>query len=161
MDCKFTEQVSLLIDGELSADEARQIESHLTGCAICQRAREEFLLMRQEIQAYRPQLDLSVRRQALESLLQGNRPPFWRRKIALPVPAFALLLLAFVAFAVWAISSRNRAPQPAVKGTEFGSRAIIEPVEPVARGYDLSKFDQGQRAVIYKTTRTPEGRVQQ
>ncbi|MFN2598880.1 MAG: zf-HC2 domain-containing protein [Pyrinomonadaceae bacterium] len=69
MNCDWTEKISLLIDGELAADEARAAERHLAGCAACQRAREDFLLMRREISAYRVAPDQLAQHQALRKIL--------------------------------------------------------------------------------------------
>jgi hypothetical protein len=152
MDCKFTENVSLLIDGELSSDQARQVQSHLLSCAICQQAQEDFLLLRQEIQDYQRESDVSLQRQVLRNILGTERVPFWRRKIALPVPALALMLLLFVALSLWVIYLRNsKSPQPTAKS---------HPAKPPENGaasasaFDLSRFDKGERAVIYTTRRT-------
>jgi len=42
MSCNYTEKVSSLIDGELSAAEARDIERHLLNCAECEQQRADF-----------------------------------------------------------------------------------------------------------------------
>ena len=57
MKCEFTEQVSLLIDGELPPAEAAALHYHLSSCGECQEARADFLNLRREIGDY--ELDLS------------------------------------------------------------------------------------------------------
>ncbi|MCA1817175.1 MAG: zf-HC2 domain-containing protein [Acidobacteria bacterium] len=69
MNCDWTEKISLLIDGELAADDARAAERHLAGCAACSQAREDFLLMRREISAYRVAPDQLAQHQALRRIL--------------------------------------------------------------------------------------------
>lgn len=69
MNCDWTEKISLLIDGELDADEARAAEGHLADCAACQQAREDFLLMRQEISSFSVGIDPVAQRQALRKIL--------------------------------------------------------------------------------------------
>ncbi|MDT7605454.1 MAG: hypothetical protein QOF61_3451 [Acidobacteriota bacterium] len=69
MDCNWTEKISLLIDGELSAEEARAVERHADGCHACQLAREDFLLMRQQISSYHAAPNLLAQRQALKNIL--------------------------------------------------------------------------------------------
>jgi preprotein translocase subunit SecG len=54
MACKLTEQVSLLIDGELPPSETRAIERHLLECAECRQVRVEFINLRSQISAYVP-----------------------------------------------------------------------------------------------------------
>src|SRR5687768_8388709 len=121
MDCKFTEKISLLIDGELTDDDARQIQSHVSACSLCQQAQEDFLLLRAEIRDYQSEFDISTQRQRLRnlltngSLLKGERLSFWRRKIALPVPALALMVLLFVALSLWAANLRAAKPPQATE----------------------------------------------
>jgi hypothetical protein len=57
MKCEFTEQVSLLIDGELPPAQAAALHYHLSSCGECQEARADFLNLRREIGDY--ELDLS------------------------------------------------------------------------------------------------------
>jgi hypothetical protein len=158
MDCQFTEQISLLMDDELGDAEARQVSLHLSACAICQQAQADFLLLRRQLQVYQPQTDLKAQRQVLQNLLQSEQAPFWRKKIALPAPAFALLVLALMVVSLWAIASRsNLPPQPAGM-----TRPVVEDQkQPPTNGFDLSKFDQGERAVIYTVSRTSKSAVQQ
>jgi Putative zinc-finger len=114
-DCNWTEKVSLLIDGELAAAEARAVELHVAGCFDCQLAREDFLLLRHQISSYRPEVNLLAQRQALQNILGAGasdrparaRAAGWRERaasvFALPrlgpalVAASALLVVALVA----------------------------------------------------------------
>jgi anti-sigma factor RsiW len=159
MDCKFTEKISLLIDGELTENEARQTGAHLADCAICQQTRQDFLLLRQKIQDYPFELDVKARQRAMRNLLSAATIPFWCRHIALPVPALALIALLFILLSWWAISLRlNNSLQTTTR---------IQPVKPQdlhtapASVYDLSRFDKGERAVIYTTRRVESGKAQQ
>lgn len=54
MSCYLTEQVSLLIDGELPPAETRAIERHLLECAECRQVRVEFINLRNEISTFAP-----------------------------------------------------------------------------------------------------------
>jgi hypothetical protein len=115
MNCDWTEKISLLIDGELDATEARAVESHLADCHACQHAREDFMLMREEIISYSVEPDVIAQRNALKNVLSAGArgAPVssassrgWRERIvgvfALPHmspalgAAFALLLIAVV-----------------------------------------------------------------
>ena len=42
MDCDFTEEVSLLVDGELTPQEAARLGAHIEGCAACRQAQTDF-----------------------------------------------------------------------------------------------------------------------
>ncbi len=158
MDCQFTEQISLLMDDELGDAEARQVRLHLSTCAICQQAQADFLLLRQKLQAYQLEVNVKTERQAMENIFLGERTPFWQKKIALPAPAFALMMVALVVVSLWAIASRSNLP-PQPSGI---TRPVVEDQkQPPTNGFDLSKFDQGERAVIYTVSRTPKSAVQQ
>jgi anti-sigma factor RsiW len=153
MDCKFTENISLLMDGELSDEQAREVRLHLYACAICRQAQEDFQLLRQEIQGYQSEFDSSAQRQRLRqllddaSLLKSEGPPFWRRKIALPVPALAFIALLFVALSLWAVSLRAAKPSPSPESIS------IQRVQPAVNPFDVSRFDKGGRALIYTERR--------
>jgi anti-sigma factor RsiW len=149
MDCQFTEKLSLLIDGELPDDEVGEVQAHLAGCPLCRQAREDFLLLRAEIQGYDATPDARAQRQALQSIVGVERPPFWRRKIALPAPALALLALLFVVVTLWAVL--RRPPQTVRQPSD--TLSVKRPVEPAVNPFDLSRFDRGGRAVIYTTRR--------
>jgi hypothetical protein len=109
MNCDWTEKISLLIDGELDGREARAVEGHLADCHACQQAREDFLLMRQQIISYHVEPDVIAQREALRNILGvdarvASSSRGWRERIggifALPrlspalATAFALLLVA-------------------------------------------------------------------
>ena len=69
MSCDFTEKISLLIDGELSEHEAREVQRHLTECAGCQAARADFLSFRTEISSYGASLNPATQAEALKRIL--------------------------------------------------------------------------------------------
>src|SRR6267378_2528043 len=69
MNCDFTEKVSLLIDGELPAADARLVERHLLACVECQHARIDFLNLRSQMAAYELTLSLAEQREALANFL--------------------------------------------------------------------------------------------
>jgi hypothetical protein len=73
MDCDFTEEVSLLVDGELAPHEAARLRAHVEDCAACKQAREAFLLFRQELRSYERAPDPDAQSRALAAIL-GSRP---------------------------------------------------------------------------------------
>jgi negative regulator of sigma E activity len=73
MDCHFTEEVSLLVDGELAPHEAARLCTHVEGCAACQRARESFLLLRQELRSYEWAPGPNAQSAALASILNSHK----------------------------------------------------------------------------------------
>lgn len=72
MGCEFTEEVSLLVDGELPPHEAARLRAHVEGCAGCKQAREAFLLLRQELRSYDLTPDPHAQSKALAAILSGS-----------------------------------------------------------------------------------------
>ena len=73
MNCSFTEKISSLIDGELNAVEAREVERHLVGCNDCQQLRADFLSLRTQIGSYETSLQPEVQNRALKKILGTDR----------------------------------------------------------------------------------------
>jgi Putative zinc-finger len=69
MNCDCTEKISLLIDGELPAADARVVERHLLECVECQQARIDFLNLRSQVAAYPIVLSTAEQREALGHIL--------------------------------------------------------------------------------------------
>jgi negative regulator of sigma E activity len=142
MNCDFTEKVSLLIDGELPAADARLVERHLLACFECQQARMDFLNLRSQMAAYEMTLSPGEQREALANVLAKqdattarHRPEDHRAGIVSGrrltwgfsprwVAIAGLVVASLLALAVYHNSQRVRglpAPQATVKGPEPGS----------------------------------------
>jgi len=137
MSCDFTEKISLLIDGELSEHDAREVQRHLTGCAACQEARADFLSFRSEISSYGASLNPAAQAAALKRILgqSTNQPRVtsvkpklgWSWSFAPRAVAFASLVLAaaLIGFIVYRGAQTNQssiaqknppaAPSPAAR----------------------------------------------
>lgn len=154
MNCDRTEQVSLLVDGELPRAEAASIEAHLAGCDDCRAARDEFLSLRRQFNSYGAHPDPAVQRRALETIL-SSKPAASRAEAAeadrgarllaalgatLPRPAaavsFALVVLAtFVGLGVYVNSRRQvqTAHQgPGAQNGDGGARTTASPAPTAA-----------------------------
>ena len=97
MNCSFTEKVSSLIDGELPASEAREVERHLHGCNECQQLRADFLSLRTHIAGFETSLQPEVQNRALKKILgTEHRAPARRLgwSLGAPTVAFATLVIA-------------------------------------------------------------------
>jgi anti-sigma factor RsiW len=162
MDCHFTEKISLLVDGELGEEDAKETAAHLSTCVACQRAHDDFLLLRREINSYASEPDTLAQRRALQWILVSEKPPFWRRSIRLPVPAFALLLAAVIALGAWLVFLRQTSH--ALAEAETQPRKVLwkpAPTPGKQDALDLARFDTGERAAIYKVRRAGQGDVEQ
>lgn len=71
MVCEFTEEVSLLVDGELPPHEAARLRAHVEGCAACEQAHDAFLLLRQELRSYELTPDPHAQSRTLAAILSG------------------------------------------------------------------------------------------
>lgn len=168
MDCKeFREVLDLYVDGELSPEAGGAARAHLKDCAACGRAEAQLLHLRRALRRVvsghqpPPELANDVRR-ALGLRRRSMRrasPPFWRLKVSLPAPVFALLVAAVVGFGGWAALARRPELPPGGKGA--GRRVSPAATAPStdARGeFDFSRFDRGERASIHVVRREgPDG----
>lgn len=120
MSCEFTEEVSLLVDGELPAGEAARLREHVEGCAACEQARESFLLLRRELRSYERTPDPRAQSKALASILDSRTretaPGLWerlaetfsvRRLRPAHVATLAVLLIASALGLRWLAGSNN------------------------------------------------------
>jgi Putative zinc-finger len=97
MSCTFTEKISSLIDGELTAVEAREVERHVLSCGECEQVRADFLNLRSQIASFETSSELVVKNRELKRILtQGERVPARGIKWSWSTPAvaFATLLIA-------------------------------------------------------------------
>jgi anti-sigma factor RsiW len=164
MDCKvFRERLDRYVDGELSGADADEAREHLKGCASCARAEAGLRHLRSSlkrvVERHRPprELEGEVLRalRSRERARAGRAPdesrrvgaPFWRAKVAVPLPFFALLVLSLVALVGWSIFARAPARE------EVSARRpspVASPAPPVAApgGFDFSRYYRGERASI-------------
>ena len=162
MSCKLTERVSQMIDGELTPEEASEVNLHIADCPVCDQALRDFLSLRQQIVAYEFRGDAVSQQQALRRILRAYSVPFWRRKFALPAPILALTCLLLLFLIAWATLQRINRPPPGA-GLTRGTNAP----DPYQEGrgaesrFDLTRFDHGQRAEIFTAKRTGAGAAQQ
>jgi negative regulator of sigma E activity len=108
MNCNWTEKISLLIDGELSAEEAGAVEQHAAQCHACQLAREDFMLMRRQINSFRAEPNLIAQRRALRNILGVASPEpsgGWRERAAglFALPRFSPALAGVAALVIVAV----------------------------------------------------------
>ncbi len=134
MNCGFTEKVSSLIDGELSATAAREVERHLLDCNDCQQLRADFLSLRSEITSFETSLQPAVQNRALKKILGTERRAPARRlqwSFGTQAAAFATLALIAAIIGLFVYQSSNRpAQQPQQVAVSTASPSPSASVEP-------------------------------
>src|ERR1041384_7676343 len=93
MSCSFTEKVSSLIDGELSATETREVERHVLSCSECQQLRADFLNLRSQITSFETSLEPQVQNRALKKILAREPARGLRWSFGTQAVAFASLVI--------------------------------------------------------------------
>lgn len=157
MNCDFSEKVSMLIDRELSPSEADLVRKHLAECGLCRQVEQDFLGLRNQIKSFDFDTDPIAQRQTLWKVLASRSIPFWRKKIKLPVPVFALAVAALLAFGAWSVYVRTVQQARVVDKRVRNVR--IEPTSNIDPGVlDLSRYDRGERAILYKERLSDKGR---
>lgn len=133
MNCSFTERISSLIDGELSAGEAREVERHLVGCQECQQLRADFLNLRTEIAGFETSLQPEVQNRALKKILarrgtgRGLQWNFGTSALAFATLLIVASIIGFVAYQ----GSHQREQKEAASVVQTPSPAPAATVEPV------------------------------
>ena len=157
MNCPWAEKIALLVDGELSPAEAASASAHLAGCSACRQAQEDFLLLRRELKSHELRPDAFAQQRALQKILAPTGVPVWQRRIAVPVPVMATLLVLLTALGLWLGSLRAARPPESVSEGRRLTPLAAPPTAPAAPGgFDLTRFDRGERATLYKVERAPD-----
>ena len=126
MSCTFEQEVSALFDGELAASEAAAVREHVSGCGSCRAMLGDLESMRTSIRE-------------LRAVGAGESArPFWRRRVSIPAPLAAALVLWMLAAPFIAFRSAYRAHPPST-----ASMAVRE-----SRPDIFAPYDGGGRAVI-------------
>lgn len=142
MKCDYGEQISMLIDGELSGAESEKIRHHLATCKDCRTLEKDFLFLRGELK--KPLREKILDRATAVSPTFEKQKSFSR---FIPRPALALalfMLICAVAGIIFFISGLNKDKQVA---SEAENRAMPE-LNRLNKD-SLARFDKGGRAEIY------------
>ena len=136
MNCSFTEKVSSLIDGELTASEAREVERHLVGCNECQQLRADFLNLRTQIAGFETSRRPEVQNRELKKILgtdrrtpaRGLRWSFGPSAVAFATLIIAAAIIGLVFYQSFNKHDRNsevaqqQSPTPAPSGSAEQSK---------------------------------------
>ena len=126
MNCDCTEKISQLIDGELPAAEAREVERHLIDCLECRQAQLDFLNLRSQIGAYATSLDPARLQQALANILSRARPI----PAAVPRPQPRRLRFSFGFSPAWAAVAAMIVFAVLISLALYRSMKRVTPVNP-------------------------------
>ena len=106
-------QVDAYLDGELAAGDAAELEAHLTGCASCERFREDRLALRTAILAELPRLEApdALRTRVRSALRQRSVSDRGRRAFTPAAWRWLALAASFAAVAVgsWQLGAARNA----------------------------------------------------
>lgn len=149
MNCDFAEKISMLIDGELSAEEIERMQAHLDGCEDCRKLEKDFLFLSRQIKE--PSADFANERFLPVKGSRKNPTPIWRKRIFLPLPAFGLIVLILLGFAGWSLFARFAGNAPKI--AENQNQNLPKQKAASANEYSLARFDTGARAEIYVAPR--------
>lgn len=113
MSCNYTEKISSLIDGELAASEAREVERHLLNCFECELVRADFLNLRSQIASFESSLQPSVQNRELKRILsRGERRAARGLRWSWSTPAIAFASLLIVGVIIGFIVYKNQQTPP-------------------------------------------------
>ena len=138
MNCSFTEKISSLIDGELTPQEARDVERHLLNCADCQLLRTDFLNLRNQISNFETSLQPQVQNRALKKILATTErsAPVRRLQWSFGTQAIAFATLAIVAAIIGLVvyqNSRNQNSQQLAINTPSPAPSVEPSRAPEAK----------------------------
>lgn len=113
MSCNYTEKISSLIDGELAASEAREVERHLMNCFECELVRADFLSLRSQIASFESSLQPSVQNRELKRILsRGERKAVRGFRWGWSTPAIAFASLLIVGAIIGLLVYKNQQTPP-------------------------------------------------
>ena len=129
MSCTFTEKISSSIDGELAADEAREVERHLLSCDECEQVRADFLNLRSQIASFETSLNPVVQNRALKKILapeRSARVSGLQWGFGTQAVAFAALVIVAAIIGLFAYQSSNPSKQESAVATASPAPTVEE-----------------------------------
>jgi anti-sigma factor RsiW len=175
MDCKeFRELLDLYVDGELAPSAMASASVHSNECQPCRRTQRELAQLQHALKSvvrqHQPPADLvqairKIHQSAWPRMMLHSRPSrllssqtqgpgaFWHRKVMLPVPVVALLLLAFLITLVWLVLPRR---PDQTSANNKAKREQVDSVRSQSPGDQtwFARFDHGERAAVFKVRLT-------
>ena len=120
MSCPDRDVLSAYFDGESIAPE---IAAHAAACAACRSFLADLAAIREAVVAERPPLRAAV---GLDDVLRrAAGVPWWRRRVAVPAPIIALLLLALLVIPALLFRRAHAPSSGAFHDFDSGGRAVI------------------------------------
>ena len=155
MNCPNPDLLSAFLDGEVQSPWSQRIQEHMDGCRRCRRPVAQMQSLRQLLHADRePPAEQSLERvrerlKAAQPHRLWHRPPLWRSRISVPLPAVAavfLVLLGMGGLLVF-LGTRPNFPFMSIRQqpsgvTEVQVAAPIEDLEQLLKSLDQEPTNQ-------------------
>ncbi len=123
--------ISAWLDGEATARESELVFEHLASCEACRNFLDELEAARHSLHSQLfPEDTESLDLRLLESLRAAarERVPWWRRRVFVPLPLAAAVVLALVTALIWAMGmARQQSPTTFTKEETVVRTIVIEP----------------------------------
>ena len=146
MRCEWSEDVSLLLDDELSPEREAEVRRHLLGCPACGKLAGECAEVRDALADLGDEPSPDAVEAALDGVLRRGRSRFWHRRVQVSLPlAAALVMTAGLALLWLGLRSAPTAPPP-TESLRAGA--------PAEDGSALDRYDRGGPPALYTRKRT-------
>ena len=119
-ECSFRQWISVYFDGEMDSPWKEKMEAHIEGCADCARQLDAYKKISLSLAPAEDEFPDEAQRRVLQKLEAsghysgyGNRPvwrrpPVWKRRVSIPIPAAAAVVFMLIALSFLWIRSPGR-----------------------------------------------------
>jgi len=148
MQCDWSEEVSLLLDDELTSGRESEVRRHLLGCPSCVALVREWTELRESLGDLGDEPSSGAIEKAFDAVLRRSRSRFWHRRIQLPLPLAAAIALAAGLSLLWFGLRGAPADRPEVEGV-----LVVSPTDPDTDSA-LDRYDRGEPPALYTRKRS-------
>lgn len=161
--CPSGETLSAYMDNEVEGQWKKVIEDHLTHCPSCKHKLEEMIFTREQLALEAvPDFRDSQRRgrSCLAGLNSMQQVSFWRRRIALPLPAAAaaVLLMIILGFSTLLLSLRSDYRFMSIRTQPSGTSEVLvtAPIDDLERILKSLELNGSRQEIIIQLPKEPE-----
>ena len=161
--CPNGETLSAYLDNEVEDPWKEVIEEHLTICLSCKHKLDEMIFTRKQLASetvpdFRDSQERS--RSLLLRLTSLHNVSFWRRRVALPLPAAAaaVLLMIILGFSTLLLSLRSDYRFMSIRTQPSGSSEIMvtAPIDDLERILKSLELNGSTQEIIIQLPKEPE-----